>query len=117
MIRAYIAVLLLAIPAVAAGSPGQGHGINWSWTLSVTAGVTSQHLYCGTTAGGENWTTPVATLGPTVTSYLQPVTDGVKYYCAVTASIGTIEGAPSAEASATAPFVPVSPTSLAGNPQ
>lgn len=95
---------LLVSTAAFAAPPGQIHGLMWSWVLSPSQGVILQDLYCGTAAGGENYSTPVATLSATATSYLyQGGVAGTKYYCTVTASNTFWESVPSNEAAAIYP--------------
>src|SRR5262252_1444356 len=48
----------------------ENHEILFSWTPSVSAGITSQRLYCGTRSGGEDYTNPVATFSTSTTQYL-----------------------------------------------
>ena len=82
----------------------ENHEILFSWTPSVSAGITSQRLYCGTRSGGEDYTNPVATFSTSTTQYLfQDGAVGETYYCTVTALIGARESKPSNEASAVFP--------------
>lgn len=91
-------------PRVTRPNATEHHGILFSWTPSVSAGITSQNLYCGTEPGGEDYTNPVATFSPSTTQYLfQGGAVGATYYCTVTALIGVRESKPSNEASAVFP--------------
>lgn len=113
--RYLLIALVLTIGAFAA-TPGTNHGESLTWSESGCPTCTF-NVYRGTTAGGENYTTPIAK-GVTTATYLdQSGTAGVTYFYTVTAVNGTIESAPSNEASGVFPTVPSSPSSLTATPQ
>jgi hypothetical protein len=97
------------------------HGLNLTWTLSNSAGVAGQNVYRGTVNGGPYTKLTATPLAATVTSYLDPVTDGNTYFYVTTAiSKGpiVIESAFSNQATAVAPGPPPNPqTGVAVSPQ
>lgn len=83
---------------------GQGcHFISLNWTASTSTGVTGYNIYRGTSPGGES-STPVNTGGPVSgTSFTDTTTvSGTTYYYTIKATNGSLESAPSSEASASA---------------
>jgi titin len=89
------------------------HGIQLAWQ-DTTPGATF-NVYRSTTSGGE--AKPPLVTGLTALSYLDASgTPGTQYFYEVTAVLGGIESAPSAEAGATFPTVPSSPTNLTAVP-
>ena len=106
-----IAVLIFSVGAFA-GTPGQNHGIDLTWT-EVTSG-TSFNVYKGSAPGGENYASPYASVAIGILVYLdQTGTAGTKYYYTVTSVLNGIESSPSGEVSATFPIVPVPPVAAA----
>ena len=106
-------MLLLAMvicwPAKAQGPTP--HSITLTWTPSTTSGVTAQKVYRSTTSGGPY--TAIASLGPSVTSYVDSSgSGGTKYYYVVTALAGSNESAPSNEVNAVFLANPAPPTGL-----
>ncbi len=91
------AVLPVAPTAVKA-SAGKA-SVSLTWTQSTTAGITGNKVYRSTTSGGPY--TLAATLAKTTKATITGLTKGVKYYFRVTALVGTVESAYSAEVSAT----------------
>jgi thermitase len=91
------AVLPVAPTAVKA-SAGKV-SVSLTWTQSTTAGITGNKVYRSTTSGGPY--TLAATLAKTTKATITGLTKGVKYYFRVTALVGTVESAYSAEVSAT----------------
>lgn len=95
--------ILLVILALAVGVAAQGvpHFNKLTWTVSTTAGVTSQKVYRGTTAGGPY--TLIATVPDGVTNTFQDnnTTQGTQHFYVVTALIGTSESIFSGQVSAT----------------
>ena len=78
------------------------HTVALSWTASTTSGVT-YNVYRGTTSGGENYSSPVAT-GITGTSFTDcSVAPGQTYYYVIEAVSGTTSSAPSSEVSVMIP--------------
>ena len=120
MKRIPLLTLILIVPALyAQAACTAGHGICLSWTLSTTPGITSQVVYRGTTPGGENFITPLATIpNGTATNSLDTTgAGGLTYYYVVEACIGTICSVPSNEATAVFPTVPVPQAGLSASPQ
>ena len=113
MRTAILLTMLLATSAFAE------HGILFKWTPSATPGVTSQALYCGLTAGGENSVTAIISFADNTTSQYLWTTGvgGTKYFCTVEAAIGNWSSVPSVEASAVFPIQPAPPTGLTATGQ
>ncbi len=122
-----LALALLPLLAMVAqtSEAAPAHSVALSWTASSTACVSpctsiTYDVFRGTTPGGENMTTPIAT-GIAGTTYSDTaVTLGNTYYYvveAVEAWTGSpLYSVPSNEASATFPPAPLPPASLVGTP-
>jgi fibronectin type 3 domain-containing protein len=96
-----------ATPVVGGTAPGVPFGVvitpragNILLQWGNQAGVTSYHVFRGTTPGGEGSTPLATTTSPTYTDHA--VTAGTTYYYQFTALIGTAESARTAERSAVA---------------
>ena len=97
-----------------ANVPGQ-RSVVLTWA-ETTPNVTKFKIYRGTTAGGENYTAPLATVPGTQFTYTDTtVESGNTYYYTATAVLG-VESAPSNEASAAVSTAPASPSTLRLNP-
>lgn len=98
-----------------APTPGAPH-VCVSWTASVTPPpVSGYNVYRATTAGAENFATPLnATPVTTVFFYDTTVAIGTTYfYKMVAVGTGGVLSAPTAEVSASVPVPPDSPTTPA----
>lgn len=91
-------VVLPVAPTAVKASAGKV-SVSLTWTQSTTAGITGNKVYRSTTSGGPY--TLAATLAKTTKATITGLTKGVKYYFRVTALVGTVESAYSAEVSAT----------------
>jgi cellulose 1,4-beta-cellobiosidase len=91
-------VALPVAPTSVRASAGKS-SVSLTWTQSTAVGVTGNRVYRSTTSGGPY--TLAATLGKTTKATISGLTKGVKYYFRVTALVGTVESAYSAEVSAT----------------
>jgi|ERR1039458_3947337 hypothetical protein len=112
----FATLLLLATACFAqlAATPTT-HGIDITWTLSNTPGVTSQLVCRSTVSGGENCGTPLQTFSDdTTVSFLDTGgVAGTKYYYVLEACIGTICSSPTTpEVSAVFPTVPNAQTGV-----
>ena len=112
-----------ATPATVPGSPvlsatpGNGQ-VTLNWTAPSSNGgsaITGYKVYEGTTAGGENLTTPVCTVSAT-TCAVTGLTNGTTYFFKVLATNAVGDSALSNEASATPLGVPDAPTGLTATP-
>jgi hypothetical protein len=106
MTRKLLLLPLVLVLAALTFSQTPPHGITLKWTLSASTGVSGQNVYRGTITGGPYTKLTATPLGPTVTTYEDPVVDGKTYFYVTTAlSAGPIiiESPNSNEASATAP--------------
>ena len=112
-------LLFIAAPVFAQHAAVQSHGINVTWTLSATPGVTSQLLCRSTVSGGEDCSNPLQTFADDTTVAFLDTTGvgGTKYYYVLGACVAGICSAPSPEASAVYPIVPASQTGVAASPQ
>ena len=94
--------------------------VTLSWTTPNDGGspITGYAVYEGTTAGGENYTTPATTTAVgTNTATITGLTDGTRYYFTVKAINAKGDSVPSNEANATpAPTAPAAPTALTATP-
>src|ERR1039458_8529376 len=99
-----LSVLLLAFAAVSLSAQVKAlpstHGIDITWTLSNTPGITSQLVCRSITSGGENCGSPLQTItdGTTVSLLDTAGVGGTKYYYVLEACIGTIWGVTAAAA-------------------
>src|ERR1039458_3056718 len=97
----FATLLLLATACFAqlAATPTT-HGIDITWTLSNTPGITSQLVCRSITSGGENCGSPLQTItdGTTVSLLDTAGVGGTKYYYVLEACIGTIWGVTAAAA-------------------
>lgn len=91
-------VVLPAAPTSVKATAGKA-SVSLTWTQSTATGVTGNKVYRSTTSGGPY--TLAATLGKSTSTTISGLTKGVKYYFRVTALVGTVESAYSAEVSAT----------------
>lgn len=115
-------------PAISAPQASQGegksgaqfapvaHGAAFTWPQSITPGITSNALYCGTVSGSYSlkWAfpSPATSFDWLTTDVTNPPVQAQKYFCAVTASIAGIESGYSPEYSFTFPQVPLAPAGL-----
>ena len=82
-----------------------------TWTAPASdngSPVTSYNVYAGTSAGGENYDTPTATVSGT-SATVTGLTDGTTYYFVVTAVSDAGEG-PASDESSAMPAVPPPPS-------
>lgn len=101
------------------------HSVNLTWSASTTVCTSpctaiTYSVFRGTTAGGENYSAPIAS-GLSVLSFSDTnVSLGATYYYTVEAveawTGAPLASAPSNEASATFPQAPTPPSGLAGTP-
>jgi hypothetical protein len=116
MKRMLVLFFLLSVSAFAAST----HGVLLSWTQSVTPGVTSNGLYCGTVSGTYplfwNFSTPVTSFDWLTTDSSHVPSPGQKYFCIVTASVTGTESGPSNEVSFTFPQTTLPPSFLPPSP-
>ena len=107
-----VSMLLLSITCSAqVVAKATAHSVTLTWTASTTTGVTGYNIYRGTTAGGENYTTPLNSALVTGTTYVDTtVSPLTTYYYTAEAYCPTCtpnSSVPSNEVSAAVP----------GNPQ
>lgn len=92
------------------------HGELLSWTQSSTPGITGNTLKCGslTKIYPLKWTfnVPTTTYDWLTNDSINPPSQGVTYFCVVTATIGVIESDPSPELTFRFPTVPLPPPGL-----
>lgn len=117
-----LALLLLSIPAFAASpcganpTPGAPH-VCLTWVASTTPTVTGYNVYRATTAGGENYSTPLNS-APVTALFFNDTTDatGTTYFYTIIAiGTGGALSAPSSEVSAQVPVPPSGPTAPAAS--
>ena len=114
MRRVVLAALVLCVAGLVFGQTQ--HGLNLTWTASVTPGVQGYNVYRATVTGGPY--TKVNTTLVTGTNYLDTLgTPNTPYFYVVTASLNGIESVYSNEATATFPLVPADATGLKVVPQ
>lgn len=100
----------------------QGDGVNLSWTVSNSTGVTEQRIYRGTASGGPYGTLVTTITNNATTTYTDTgLLKGTTYYYVIRAYNGT-ESANSLQAIVTpfdnlAPNAPTSPGATPGNGQ
>lgn len=113
-----IGILFIACPVFAQSScpaptPGAPH-VCLTWVASTTAGV-KYNVYRTTSAGGENYASPLnASPLTTLSFYDTSVAIGGQYFYTITAvGTGGVLSLPSAEVQAQVPVPPNSPTTPA----
>jgi hypothetical protein len=120
--KCILAVVLLSLtatakaasPCAATPTPGQPH-VCLTWVASTTSTVTGYNVYRATTAGGENYATPLNS-APVTTLFYSDITDvvGTSYFYTVVAiGSGGALSVPSSEVSALIPVPPSGPTAPA----
>lgn len=114
-------LLVLALPAAAQGAspcgaptPGVPH-VCLTWVASVTPpAITGYNVYRATTAGGENFGTPLnAVVIPSTQLYFYDTTVAIGttyFYKAVAVGTGGVLSLPTPEVSSQVPVPPNSPT-------
>ena len=110
------ATLLMAQSPCGAPTPGAPH-VCLTWTASVTPpAVTGYNVYRSTTAGGENFGTPLnPTLIPPTQLFFYDTTNALGttyFYKAVTVGTGGVLSLPTPEVSSTVPMPPNTPGSF-----
>jgi len=120
-LRCWTSILLLLVAISSFTVSAQtSHGLLVSWTASVSTGVAGESVYRATVSGGPYTKLNAALLPVATTSFLDPVTDGKKYFYVVTATSLppiAIESPLSVEATNTAPLAPLPPTGVGVTPQ
>lgn len=90
--------------------------VNLNWGASTTSGVTYS-VYRGTTSGGENLTSPIASGLTGLTYQDNSVAVNTSYYYVTTAMLGGISSTASPEACAQTPNPPAPPTETTATPE
>ena len=119
-----LAVFLLSLPLAAKASspcgtnptPGTPH-VCLTWVASPTSTVTGYNVYRSTTAGGENYLTPLNS-APVTTLFYNDTSDVVGttyFYTVVAIGSGGALSIPSSEVSALIPVPPSGPTAPAAS--
>ena len=113
-----IVVVALSATALCQGPVPSAPSVLLTWTASVTPGTLTYSCYRGTSAGGENYLSPVNTSPLVVDTFTDTtVTGGNTYFYTCESDLSGLFSGPSNEVSVAVPVTPAPPTGLSGKAQ